>query len=595
MKKHITTFWHWLGEEIELVLLLFLITLNIFDLFETLPPMFDYLDKLAGVTIIAYLIYQASPTKIIFGEKHWKMDLSLIISFIFLIFNKIIRFTAVGYELVVEKGEHLVHLSKAAGDHAAAFTLDVANVGQLTSADLTSHFYHIVMEQLSWGQHTLYFAVSDGTATELLAATMPPFSFWHIISWLDGSFFYFAKFVVENSVLLEKLSIYIGGGLLIVLAFYAAWNYRIEKSSMIHVIHGDANLLQRIHLRVVAVFFVFVFFFLFIFSLMVEWLGIVADAPIVFVGILFAVFAMVWHKKGRSTTAFITQIGETGESFYHQFVSLFHTPYGVALGLSGILLLHMLTDFGMYLIPYTLYQHEMIYFDQGAAFFAAGHEPLFSIVELFATEKSALLFKDLAFAQGFIADASVLWIYLFNVVALLFLFFAPAYIWWVLLKRRNAHEKKWLLVLSYVALIIFIGFPLIKVGTLDVEGLVGADMTTHTVFDNATLIRYNQTIAVGGGVGLSVWALSHFRFFRRELVYLSFAAASIFFGMYVAYYYVDMLVYYFDILVTGFGGLDWFLMFYFVVFGLVTLLFYPIAYVVFLYEAIKHYRLGKDD
>jgi hypothetical protein len=585
--------WRWICEEVELLLLAFLIILNILDLFEVLPPFLDYLDKIAGVIIIAYLIYRASPSKIILGKRHGKLDFGLIFSFVLLLSHKIIAFTAVAYELLLERIDQLIYFSKVTGDAAVSFTYEVGNTAALNSADFGSNFYGTVVEQLSWNHDTVYFIVQDWNASEVLAATMPPFSLFGIVDYLNGSFFYFAKFVLENQVILGKLSVYVGGIMLLLFSLYAAWNFKITKSSLLHVIHGDARWLHAKPLRAVVIFFAFVFFFLFIFSLMIEWLGIVADAPIVFVGILFALFAMLWYHKGRSGTSFITKVGKTGEKFYDNFIGLFHTPYGVALGLGGILLLHMLTDFGMFIIPYTMYQHEMIYFDQGAAFFSAGHETLFSITELFVVEKSSLFFQDLSMVTGFFAEASVVWIYLFNVVALVFLFFAPAYMWWVLFKRKKAHENKWILVCSYIALGVFVAFPLITVGTLDVPGLVGADITTNKISDNGGFINPSHMIALGCVIGLTVLFLSHFRFFRRELVYGSFAAALVFFGMYSGYYYYDMVWYYVDVLLSG--VLDPFLWFYFVVFGLVTVFFYPIAYFVFLYEAIKHYRLRKDD
>ncbi len=589
VKKYIVL----LCEEIELILVLFLLLLNIFDLFEILPPTLDYLDKLAGVIIIGYLIYQASPSKIILGRKNRHLDLGLITSFVLLMLNKIIRFTAIGYEILLKEADNLVYLSKTATTKAAIFTIHVGNVAELTTGDFGASFYRTIMEHLSWTQHTIYFAVTDGRSTEILAATMQPFSIRHFFTYLDGSFFYFARFVVQNQAFLERISVYIGGILLLFIAIYTARSLRIYPNSMLHVIHGDAKLLHAKPLRSIVILFVFCFFFLFIFSLMIEWLGIVTDAPIVVVGLLVALVAMIWYKKGRSTSAFLTRVGETGEEFYHHFISLFHTPYGLALGLSGILLLHMLTDFGMYILPYTIYQHEMTYFDQGATFFSTGHEPLFGVVDLFTKHKTSILFTDLAQVHGFFADASVLWIYLFNFLSLVFLFFAPAYIWWILFKRKKAHDRKFILVLTYMALIIFITFPLIRVGKLNIAGLVGADITTLSIFSNGFSVFYEQVIALSLVVGLSVFFLSYFHFLRRELVYLSFAVALIFFGIYISYYFIDTLEYYVSTIFSG--SLNPFFLLYFIVFALITVMFYPIAYFLFVYEVIKHYRLAKKE
>src|SRR3989338_8798573 len=129
-------------------------------------------------------------------------------------------------------------------------------------------------------------------------------------------------------------------------------------NSFLHLLYGDPRRFHQKPLRAAALFLCFSFFFLFIFQLMVEWLGVVVDAPIIFLGILFYIIVMVKFKHLFNPEHLITRIGETGEEFYQKFIRLFHTPYGVALGFSGILILHLLTDFGVYILSYTVYQHE---------------------------------------------------------------------------------------------------------------------------------------------------------------------------------------------------------------------------------------------
>ncbi|PIN78440.1 hypothetical protein COV16_05895 [Candidatus Woesearchaeota archaeon CG10_big_fil_rev_8_21_14_0_10_34_8] len=585
--------WRFICEDIELFLVLILIIINIFDLFEALSPSFDYIDKLAGIIVIGYLIYLASPSKIILGKKHFKVDIALIVSFLLLMFNKIIRFTAVAYEVVQEKAAGLIYISKASIDTVPSFTIEAGNVNKLTTADFTSGFYHNVLETLSFFHDKVYFAVTDGSKTQLLAATMPPFSFSNFINYLDGSFFYFAKFVVENQVFIEKISFYIGGALLILISIYSAWKFETYKnnSSLLHVLRADSKYLNKKALHAVVIFLSFAFFFLFVFSLMIEWLGIVVDAPIVFLGILVTLFFMFRHRKGYfHASHFITRVGETGEAFYKKFISLFHTPYGVALGVSGILILHMLTDFGMFIVPYTIYQHEMVYFDQSAVFFSSNHQPLFSVVDLFSAEKVSLLFHDISGSASLLQDQIIVLIYIFTVTALLFLFLAPAYIWWILFKRKKAHENKLVLVIVFASLFTFVAYPLIHIGTIDVPGLAGVDIMTRSI-DGHGFLEANYVAAISLAIACVVAVLSFHRFIRRELVYLSFAAALMFFTVYIGYYFIDTMNYYHELL---FLQLDPFLMFYIIVFGLLSVVFYPVALFVFLYEVFKHYRLAED-
>ncbi|MEK6867225.1 MAG: hypothetical protein AABX98_00235, partial [Nanoarchaeota archaeon] len=348
------------------------------------------------------------------------------------------------------------------------FTLQVQNIHQLTSSEFTASFYQQILNILSFTHNKVYFVVTDGVNTILLAASTPSFSIANISNYFDGSVFYLMKFFAENQVFVEKMAFMLGGISLIILSIYCAYTTKIKPSSFLHVLHGDTKRFHKKPLRAIAIFLSFCFFFLFIFQLMVEWLGVVIDAPIAFLGIIVTFLVMIRFRHLFGVKHIIAKIGETGEDLYKEFISLFHTPYGVALGLAGILILHMITDFGIYILSYTIFQHEMLYFDQGPVFFAAHHMPLFSILDLFVENKVSLFFYDLAHATSPIMIGTTFWIYFFNIIAIIFLFFAPAYMWWVMFKRKKAHEKEWLLVLCAAAIAIYLLFPLFHLGRVDV-------------------------------------------------------------------------------------------------------------------------------
>lgn len=589
------SFWRKIAEHIELLIVLLLIILNIFDLLEYLSPTFDYIDKLSGIIAIAYLIYLASPSKIILGIQQKKIDFALIVSFILLMFNKITTAASGTYELLKENAQSIIEISKTTAEALPEFTLQVQNVQQLTSADFTLSFFQQIMETLSFSHHKMYFAVTDGINTLLLAASTPSFSITNISNYLDGSVFYLMKFLTENQVFVEKLAFIVGGISLIILAIYCAYTTKIKSSSFLHVLHGDTKRFHRKSLRAVAIFLSFCFFFLFIFQLMVEWLGVVIDAPIAFLGILVTFLVMIRFRHLFGPGHIVTEIGETGEALYEEFISLFHTPYGVALGFAGILILHMIADFGVYILSYTVFQHEMLYFDQGPVFFAAHHTPLFSIVDLFVETKISLFFQDIAAAASPVRIITTFWIYLFNIIAIIFFFFGPAYAWWVLFKRKKAHEKEWVLVLCAVAITAYILFPLFHLGRIDVNGIVGTDVTTTPMSKtNAPFSAFTAMMAsiIIGGI---VFVLSLKKWLRRDLIYLSFALACLFFGLYIYYYFIDVAAYYFEVIAQQFLEQNYFLLFYIVVFGVLSVLFYPLAFILFLYECKKHYLLAKGE
>ncbi len=587
--------WAAIAQHIELFIILFFVILNIFDLLEYLSPTFDYVDKLSGIIAIAYLIYLASPTKIILGTQKKGIDLALISSFILLMFNKITTAATGTYELLKENAQSIIEISKTTAEAQPEFTLHVQNIQELTSADFTLSFFQQIMETLSFTHHKVYFAVTDGINTRILAASTPSLSVTNISNYLDGSIFYLMKFLTENQILLEKGAFIIGGIALIILAIYCAYTTKIKPSSFLHVLHGDTKIFHRKPSRAVAIFLSFCFFFLFIFQLMVEWLGVVIDAPIAFLGILITFLLMIRFRHLFGPGHIITEVGETGEALYEEFISLFHTPYGVALGFAGILILHMITDFGIYILSYIFFQHEMLYFDQGPVFFAAHHTPLFSIVDLFVENKTSLLFQDLAAAASPLTIITTFWIYLFNIIAIVFLFFAPAYMWWVMFKRKKAHEKEWILVVCAVAIGIYLLFPLFHLGRIDVSGIVGADITTASISETKALFPAFTAVIASIVIGGAVLMLSFKKWIRRDLIYLSFALACLFFGLYIYYYFIDIAAYYVEVIAYQFMEQNYFLLFYILVFALFSVLFYPVAFFLFLYECKKHYLLAKNE
>lgn len=587
--------WATIAQQIELFIILFFIILNIFDLLEYLSPTFDYVDKMSGIIAIAYLIYLASPTKIILGTQQKKIDFTLIMSFILLMFNKITTAASGTYELLKENAQSIIEISKTTAEAQPEFTIQVQNVQHLTSTDLTASFYQQIFNTLSFTQHKVYFSVTDGINTILLAASTPSFSMTNISNYLDGSIFYLMKSLAENQVFVEKLAFIVGGVSLIILSIYSAYTTKIKPSSFLHVLHGDTKRFHRKPLRAVAIFLSFCFFFLFIFQLMVEWFGVVIDAPIAFLGILITFLLMIRFRHKFGAGHIIRDVGETGEALYEEFISLFHTPYGVALGFAGILILHMITDFGIYILSYIFFQHEMLYFDQGQVFFAAHHTPLFSIVDLFVENKTSLLFQDLAAAASPLTIMTTFWIYLFNIIAIVFLFFGPAYMWWVMFKRKKAHEKEWILVLSGIAIAVYVLFPLFHLGRIDVYGIVGTDMTTTSMSETKALFPAFTVVIVSIIVGGAVLMLSLKKWVRRDLIYLSFALACLFFGLYIYYYFIDIAAYYLEVIAYQFMEQNYFLFFYILVFALLSVLFYLVAFILFLYECKKHYFLAKNE
>lgn len=89
-----------ISEDLAFVLV---IALSIFDFFEMLPPEVDYFQKILSWTMMGYLFYRASLTKLFFGVQKKFADGLLILTYFLFITPKV-----VGYAMVASREESLL-------------------------------------------------------------------------------------------------------------------------------------------------------------------------------------------------------------------------------------------------------------------------------------------------------------------------------------------------------------------------------------------------------------------------------------------------------------------------------------------------------
>src|SRR3989338_8271446 len=107
--------------------------------------------------------------------------------------------------------------------------------------------------------------------------------------------------------------------------------------------------------------------------------------------------------------------------------------------------------------------------------------------------------------------------------------------------------------------------------------------------ESKTLVSAVTAVIVSIVVGGAVYILSLKKWLRRDLIYVSFALACLFSGLYIYYYFIDIAAYYGEVIAYQFMEQNYFLLFYISVFGVLSVLFYPVAFFSFLYECKKHY------
>lgn len=568
---------------IEEIILAIIIILNLLDAIKVLPPSLDYAKKIISWGVLGYLLYHASLTKLLFGIQNKKIDLFLVISYFLLIFNKFTSYAKVALEELHEHAYEMLNFSQAStGPNALQVT--VQNVDAITTADFTQTILSQILEKLTFLNPAVLLEVTDGTQTIYLNASTQHFSITHFFSYINGSLFYLIKFLADNAAMLEKFAFLIGGIALIVLALYWAFTKQISAPSLMHVIHEDKKsktFFQKLF-RSLVIYIVLVAFFIAVFNLIMEWLAVAIDAYIVVVLVLLYIYWVFKGHKKFKTEHFITKVGSGSEKFYEKFVELFHTKHGIFLGIAGILVLHLLTDIGIFILPYILFPQDPLYFHQDPMYFSADHNPL-----------SVLFMQDYTLTQNIGEIAALSYNYIFSSIGIIMLFLIPAYIWHTIFKGRKGHANRVLLSLFFMGLICHVFTPLFKIKSLETPYLVGVDITTSSVIPNLTL-PLSLVAGISVVVGIVFYFLTKNTFLRREMTYGAVIIGMIYLGKYIYYFFLDNIIYYLDAIHAFVATNSCFFAFYFLMFFGIVIVFYTAGFIMFVYEIIKYFRMSKE-
>ncbi len=480
--------WEWHDKvlrRVEELILIFIILLSVMDFFGFLPADMGYAKKIISWTLMGYLLYKASPTKIFFNNKKPHIDLILIVSYFLLIFKNMIVVAALNIE----------------------------------ESDIFRGLYEILL---------------------------------------------------QNAGLLETSAFHIGIGLLMVISIYCAIMLPIKKPSLMHLIHEEGNPSKNIAkslVRIAAIFSVFLAFFLVVFNLIMEWLAVAIDAPMIIIGISFYLFIVIRHYKKFDVESLIFRIGEFGESFYKKFISLFHYKKTIYLGISGMLVLHLLTDIGNFILPYVTVFHENLYFQMGA-----GHTALIPLLReqiqhLVPLEKASLVF-----------------IYILNVAAILFLLAAPAFLWYKVFKSSYIRINKPILSLFFSSLFAFVFAPVFEIKKISTAGLIGIDIITKPA-NNLFFPSFFSLLLFCAAVYFIIFYLSGYS--KKLLVLSSILTSLLFFGVYVYLFFISVFEYYTASIIGLLRQSEYLLIIYFAMFLMILLIFYAGGFFLWIYELIK--------
>lgn len=379
------------------------------------------------------------------------------------------------------------------------------------------------------------------------------------------------KFLLENAQFIQLYSFLLGSISLIIIALYCAIKIDVRKPSLMHVIHEEGqppkNLIELL-IRFLTIFLVFIAFFITVFNLIMEWLAIALDAPIVMIGLFTYLFLAIGHYKRFRLEGLIYKIGEFGERFYEKFVSLFHYKKTILLGISGMLVLHLLTDIGNFIIPYVFLFRESLYFEH----LGVGHVPLLPL--FFEQSKNLILLEKF----------SLLSIYVLNLLGIVLLLLIPTILWYLMFKKKKIRIHKLDMAVFFSCITALIVAPVFKIKRISAENLIGVDILTQ-LSDNYLFSTFLAVLILSALI-FSIILLFE-KYHKKFIITLGLLSGLLFFAIYIYFFFTSLLGYYMDTIRSLFFSSQYYLSFYFLLFLTITILFYVGGFMMYINELIK--------
>ncbi len=555
------------GFRAEEIILGGIILLNILDFFEVLSPGGDYIKKVVSWVALGYLLYQASPTEVLFGKKNKLFDFSLIIGFFSMIVKNLIGFAVSAREEIINNAPSYLQFVK--GGVAEQIKINVSNATMTTIQTVggipgASEMMKSYASKLTLFKTSIGFSFVSGTGTE---------SFKLIASGFDGFVLQLYNTLIKHSFLLERWGFFIGGGVMLLITLYMTFFSEIKSPSVLAVLHeeGSAPGWSKI-LRCVLVFAVLSAFFVLVFNLMMEWLAIAIDAPLLMLGLAGTVLLLLRGAE-MELDNWLSSVGNFGEGFYKKFIGLFHTKHRILLGLSGLLVLHLLTDVGNFMIPYLVGFHDAIYFGT----LGPGHHSLLALISS-------------SFSPSILATLSFLALYLLNYSALLLLLVLPGYIWYKIFKMRHSSFEEmhypdfspFFLAFFFSSLTAFLTAPVYTLKGLKSGSLVGVDITSAPL--SIAPVKAEVILLLSLSVFGVVFFLGLFERVKKYLTLILLLSSVIFLGFYAWLYFISTFKYYLSQITSLFQENFFVLSFFFLLFLLINALFYISGFLIFIYE-----------
>ena len=480
-------------------------------------------------------------------------------------------------------------------------------LGMLMVIGLIGYFWHISAD-LDWIDHTISFIIFsylfyELNITSILFGRTSKFAdavivlsffslfFKDIISYtaLNSSKFQFLEFVdsiylvlSNNLVLTNLMSLYLGITGLILASIYLTKNIKITHPSLFYAICPKS--VSNHLLKFLSIFILLAAFYYFVYNLVLEWLEFTLDDPVILAGIVFYFYKVLKHYQKFHAGNFIFKIGNFSAGWYSKFVFLFHYKKTLPLAISGLLVLHALSDAGVFAYSLTFLK-ENFYLD----IIGSEHAPFFRLF-MQDTEK--------------IADSTLFFLavaYFLNALSLILLLLTPVIVWFRMFSQKELHFGRILLFFVYSSLAAYFLLPGYSLRPLSEPFVIGTDINTISLLETGSILdnfsRISNRIVFAGLASLAVGILAYLASknprIRKELYAFSIIAGICFFAIYLYYFTSSLIPYFMANISAAIFSLHFLIGMFLSILLILSLLFYVGGFILFVYEIVMEYHKRK--
>lgn len=394
---------------------------------------------------------------------------------------------------------------------------------------------------------------------------------------------YFYLFFSNNLPLTNLISIYIGIIGLFLISIYLTKRIDISHPSLLYALY-QKNINSSL-IKFLSIFVLLLAFYYFVYNMILEWLEFTLDDPVVAAGIVFYIYSISKRYERFHANNFIFKIGDFSAKWYSRFVSLFHYKKTLPLAISGLLILHAVSDLGVFAYSLT-FSKENFYLEV----IGKEHKPFLDLfledIEKMPSSIILPLFFD----------------YFLNALSLIIFLLIPIVVWARMFSRKEMHFNRVWLFFIFSSIIAYILLPGYVMQPLSEKTTRGVDINSVSLLESKSILdgffadKTAVIIAVAAIsviFGLLAYVLSSNSRIKKELYAASILFGLAFFAVYLFYFFSSLLAYFYGNIFNAVFTPHFLIGVVFSIFLILAVIFYIFGYLFFVYEIIMEYHKRK--